>query len=225
MARRARRKDQSLLKRIQQRQQRKARRENVRPLRQYFLIVCEGRETEPNYFQEFRKDLPPGLVTLKIVGRGKNTLNLLEYALQERQNKQDRAQRGDGAPYDQVWIVFDRDRFPADRFNRTVFQAQQQDIRCAYSIVAFELWLALHFELCQTANPVAHYTARLTHHLGAPYAKNDSSIYRRLQEIGDPEQAIQWAEQLYNQYDHRNPAAEDPSTTVYQLVQILKDFI
>jgi len=188
------------------------------------LIVCEGRETEPNYFREFRKDLPRGLITLKIVGRGRNTLNLLDYALRERQNKQERAQRGDGMPYDQVWIVFDRDHFPARRFNQTIFQAQREDIRCAYSIIAFELWLVLHFEFCQAASPVTHYAARLTHHLGAPYLKNDTSIYRRLQEIGDPEQAIRWAEQLYNQYDHRNPATEDPSTTVFQLVQILNEF-
>ena len=40
----------------------------------YFLIVCEGEKTEPNYFKELEKELPRGTVELKIEGTGRNTI-------------------------------------------------------------------------------------------------------------------------------------------------------
>ena len=53
------------------------RRVNFRELRQRFLIVCEGENTEPNYFNSFRV---PGEV-IDVRGIGENTVRLVERAI------------------------------------------------------------------------------------------------------------------------------------------------
>ncbi|MDR0803309.1 hypothetical protein [Fluviicola sp.] len=34
---------------------------NIRNKRKYYLIVCEGTKTEPNYFEALKDDLPKGV--------------------------------------------------------------------------------------------------------------------------------------------------------------------
>jgi len=104
---------------------------DTRPAQKVFLIVCEGAKTEPNYFRGFKV---AGNV-LDVRGVGDNTLSLVEQAAKFKE-------RGE---YDQTWCVFDRDSFPADRFNRALDLARRLGMRVAYSNEAFELWYLLHF--------------------------------------------------------------------------------
>ncbi len=47
-----------------------------RPRRRYFLIVCEGEKTEPNYFEAISNQLPKDMVKrITIVGTGRNTVD------------------------------------------------------------------------------------------------------------------------------------------------------
>ena len=46
--------------------------------RRWFLIVCEGEKTEPNYFRSF--PVNKNLIRLDIKGEGKNTKSLVEKA-------------------------------------------------------------------------------------------------------------------------------------------------
>ena len=39
------------------------RKQNIRNKRKYYLIVCEGEATEPNYFEGLKQDLPKGVLT------------------------------------------------------------------------------------------------------------------------------------------------------------------
>ena len=39
------------------------RKKDFRAKRKYYLIVCEGEKTEPNYFQGMKDDLPKGVLT------------------------------------------------------------------------------------------------------------------------------------------------------------------
>jgi hypothetical protein len=50
-----------------------------KPSRRYYLIVCEGEKTEPNYFESLKRKLPDNIVKrISIQGVGKNTLSLLK---------------------------------------------------------------------------------------------------------------------------------------------------
>lgn len=187
-----------------------ARRINVREPKQRFLIVCEGEQTEPNYFRAFRV---PGKVEVTVLGEGRDPLALVETAEDKR----------DEDEYDQVWCVFDRDDVPRERFNRALERARRTGVRVAYSNQAFELWYVLHFEFANSVLTRQRYCEKLGRLLETPYIKNTSTLYERLR-ARQPE-ALRNAERLLAQYEPSNPAEDDPSTTVHLLVQQLNRFL
>lgn len=95
------------------------------------LIVCEGENTEPSYFNQFRITS----AKVKSVGEGYNTVSLVNRALAL-------AQQGS---YDQVWCVFDKDDFSDNDFNAAIQIAVANNFGVAYSNQSFEYWLILHF--------------------------------------------------------------------------------
>ena len=114
-----------------------------RPKRRYILIVCEGEETEPAYFDALRERLPREMVKrVTIQGTGVNTYKLFEEAEQciAKQEK-------NGFPhFHEVWLVFDKDSFPDEHFNFTINEAHRRQWHCAWSNESFELWYLLHFK-------------------------------------------------------------------------------
>lgn len=186
------------------------RRVEERPLRDRFLIVCEGEKTEPNYFRKFAV---PKDVIVEIVGTRKNTVKVVRKAI-EKKNEGD---------YDQTWCVFDRDSFPPKHFNDALQLAKKRNIRVAYSNQAFELWYILHFDYQNTGIPRSDYAKRLEQELGHPYAKNSKTMYDEL--LPHQEAAIDNATKLLSQYDPPKPEQNDPSTTVHLLVQELNRFL
>ena len=185
------------------------RRINFREPLQRFLIVCEGEKTEPAYFDGFR--VPR--VVINIVGLGKDPISLIERAIHERRNGE----------FDQAWCVFDRDEVPLERFNLALDRANQNKIKVAYSNQAFELWYLLHFRYCDAALSRGDYADRVGKHLGRKYQKNDRGLYGQL--LSRQADAIQNAERLLEQYDRPDPANDDPSTTVHELVKELNRFV
>ncbi len=182
---------------------------NTRAIRPRFLIVCEGKETEPNYFRSFRVN-----AVIEVVGKGKNTLSLVKHACTLKA-KDD---------YNFVWCVFDRDNFSAEQFNAALDLARQNDICAAYSNEAFELWYLLHFDYWNTAVSRSSYCDKLTERLEMSYRKNDLGMYERL--LARRATAIQNAQRLLAFYgpDH-NPEHDNPCTTVHHLVQKLNLYL
>lgn len=122
------------------------RKQDVRSKRRYYLIVCEGAKTEPNYFEGLKKDLPKGILTafqIDIEGTGRNTMSLIDEAIRLKAVYEKETSR----PIDKLWTVFDRDSFSANDFNRAIQRCAnaRPEIGCAWSNEAFELWYLLHF--------------------------------------------------------------------------------
>ena len=201
------------------------RKSNSRAKRQYFLIVCEGEETEPNYFKALARELPRGLVQVDIEGTGYNTRSLVKRAETIKSEKEKFSTR----KIDEVWVVFDRDSFPRDDFNAAVSKCEKKPrFFAGYSIEAFELWYLLHFAYHNTGMSRDQYRSKLEKHVQncAPntkwkYLKNDPEIYSLLKTYGDEAQAIKYAENLFLSYTDQRYAGHDPCTTVHQLVQKL----
>jgi hypothetical protein len=213
-----------------------------RPPRRYFLVVCEGEETEPNYFNSIAAQLPKDMVSrITVKGVGKNTLQLIEDAQDEIAKR-----RTAGLPdYYYIWLVFDRDEFPADHFNRTIEEvdainernaALQSKARrceywkCAWSNEAFELWYVLHF--CeQLGGPLSRtrYQKMIeeairtcTSEKDFVYKKNDPQMFVRLKDLTPI--AIRRAERaLDNQLKTKGTSYADmnPATRVHELVKLL----
>lgn len=186
----------------------------------YFLIVCEGAKTEPNYFIALEKELPPRTVELKIDGTGRNTLGLINYAIKQR----DIACK----KYDRVWAVFDKDDFPDKNFDNAMQKASSNNINCAWSNEAFELWFLLHFQFVNTGMNREDYKAYLEREIqrksgnaNYKYLKNDQNTYSILKINGNQDQAIEWSKQLMQRYSDQRYASHNPCTRVHELIEEL----
>lgn len=182
-----------------------------RKKRKKFLIVCEGACTEPNYFKGFPLDND----VIDIEGVGFNTDTLVEEAIRLR----------DESPnlYNQVWVVFDRDSFPDERFLKAIKMCDDNGIKFAVSNEAFEIWYMLHFNYYDTAMSRTQYGEKLTQLLKKKYEKNDKQIYSNL--VPYQMQAIKLSKKLrkfqYEQSKGKNTFLMNPITTVYELVEEL----
>jgi len=187
--------------------------------RRWFLIVCEGEKTEPNYFRIFPVD--PKVIKLDIKGEGKNPKSLVEKAIELKNDSE-------SDETDRFWCVFDRDIKPnnpndSQNFNSAITLARNNGIDVAYSNDAFELWYLLHFHFYNTGISRQDYQNMLTKLLEHEYKKNSETIY---EELKDKQQdAIKHAKRLLQEYDRPNPETDNPSTTVHLLVEELNSFI
>lgn len=205
---------------------RRGRRFESRRLRKRFLIVCEGEVTEVRYFEAFPV---PTDVRVTVKGEGKNTMSLVAAAIEH----------ADEGEYDEVWVVYDHDDFPDDRFNaaeaeiRGLSRRRRETWCAAWSHQAFEVWYLLHFQL---------FDGRLHRHLvqkkvgerlaeqfqRAGYRKNDPDIYRML--LSRQADAVRHAEKLeklhrIEPHGDTPPSRANPCTTVHRLVKALNDQI
>ena len=178
------------------------------------LIICEGSKTEPNYFRSF----PVVSARVEVIGEGKNTKSLVEQTI-----KYIKDAKKSGYIFDEVWCVFDKDSFSPDDFNQAIDIARNKHFRVAYSNQAFELWYALHFDYISTPIDRQDLVRRLTRKLGRPYEKNSVDMYRIL--LNKQAEAIRNARRLLQNYTPVNPARDDPSTTVFELVEELNNFL
>ena len=190
------------------------------------LIVCEGENTEPSYFEQFRLSS----ATIIPVGEGYNTISLVNRAKQI-------ASQG---TFEQVWCVFDKDDFCDADFNNAIFIAEANNYGVAYSNQAFEYWIILHFDDHQGGGMHRDDYDNKINKMLKPYNLTyDGSkskiiteeIFELLDSIDEKTQrdrkelAIDRAKRNYNQFDHRNPAKEESSTTVFKLVEELIKYV
>lgn len=190
------------------------------------LIVCEGENTEPSYFNQFRLSS----ATVKSVGEGYNTISLVNRAIHLTNERQ----------YDQVWCVFDKDDFSENDFNNAIQIAKANNFGIAYSNQSFEYWLILHFDDHQGAGMHRKdYNDKINELLkpfnvtydGKGNKKVTESFFELLDEIDLKtnnkriDLAIERAERNFNQFDHTNPAKEESSTTVFRLAKELLKYL
>ena len=189
-----------------------------------FLIVCEGVNTEVDYFDHFKCSF----LDIKTVGTGRNTLSLVEFTEAFVQKEQQR-----GKEYDQIWCVFDKDDFSTDAFNEAVFRAQRSfgEGHAAYSNQAFEYWFLLHFEDHQGgAIHRNQYNNRLNRYLSTASIVYDGTNSKRVSidffDFMQPLQdiAITRAKRIYENLEHHSPALEESSTTVFRLVEEINKY-
>jgi hypothetical protein len=197
------------------------------PQREYYLIVCEGEKTEPNYFESLKKKLPKGVLNcIEVEGVGRNTLSLIEEVAQIRDRKESEIK---SRKFDHTWAVFDRDSFPDSNFDNAINKAEQQKrkIHCAWFNEAFELWYLLHLEVINHPMARDDYKSRiergLSNLIGQPfkYTKNRYDMYDIMHQYASEEQAIKRAETLDKQYVDFRFHTQNPNTKLYLLIKEL----
>ena len=95
-----------------------------------------------------------------------------------------------------------------------------------YSNQAFEYWFLLHFNLYQGSIHRSRYGEMLSHLLGFRYGKTKGDSMKVFNVIYPKTRiAIGNAQKVQESFDGSNPAKEESSTTVHQLVEQLLQFI
>lgn len=194
-----------------------ARKVGIRPVKQSFLIVCEGVNTEPDYFNAFRLTS----ARVKTVGKGLNTTSLVKEAISIRQDEQRK-----GKTYDHYWVVFDKDDFPDEDFNEAIRLAEVNGFHAAWSNQAFEFWFILHFVCYRGPIHRSRYADMLSKLTGIPYSKKQgmaTALYSLL--FPRIETAIANAMLVLADFPGTSPAKAESATTVFQLAKKLKEFM
>ncbi len=197
-----------------------------------FLIVCEGKNTEPSYFNGFKLKT----ATIKAIGEGYNTGALVERAIAIASEENLK-----GNDYDEIWCVFDKDDFPNADFNNAIEKAANAGMQIAYSNQSFEYWLFLHFNDHQGGKLNRKLCCKkLNQHLkelGLEYdIGKTKTVEKELFELmiskendrdkkSRSEKAIIRAENIDRKLDNKNPALEESSTKVYLLVKEIVKYL
>lgn len=190
---------------------------STRVVKQSFLIICEGENTEPDYFNAFRLTS----ANIKAIGQGISTIGLVQKAIRIKEDE-----RHKGSSYDQCWVVFDKDDFPNNDFNTAITLAENNGIKVAYSNQAFELWFLLHYNLIQGAMHRNQYASKLNEYLDFAYSK-ERGIGTLMYQVLLPKQndAIRNARTILQQWDGVSPALAESSTKVHLLVEELNKYL
>ena len=85
-----------------------------------YLIVCEGKQTEPNYFnglkqeinQKYGKKVEVHIPSIEVKGTGLNTESLIKYT--------EKVVNQTAKIYGQVWVVFDKDDYKDEQFDLAI---------------------------------------------------------------------------------------------------------
>lgn len=215
------------------REDRKQRRHEIKfPKANSYLIVTEGKCTEPLYFDGLRRlisDRIGGVVNvvenpaIDIYGKGCSTGKLIEVTEQ--------IVRDAKVFYQNVWVVFDRDDF--EDFDEAIKTGMDNGYKVAWSNQSFEYWLYLHFHYNDSALHREEWNEKLDtifeeYHLGnGTYQKNYQEIYDMVNIYDGVNTAIKNAKRRMADFcmDENKPSEFDPGTTVYKLVEELKSYL
>lgn len=191
-----------------------SRKTSGRKINKVIRIFTEGEKTEPNYFGAIKTELRLSEIDIKIHGIGDHTMSLVDYVINEKKKEDDMYPT-------EWWVVFDKDDH--SHFNQSIEKAQSNGIQVAYSNESFELWFILHYDYLDSALTREKINEKLEQKLGRKYAKS-FDIYPVIKD--KESEAIRNAKNLEKMYDESSIISfekRNPSTTVYKLVEALRN--
>lgn len=187
-----------------------ARRKPWREAKPVILVVCEGEVTEPQYLNGIKGYLRNPRVAIKIEKAAGVPRTLVAKAKQQRSD----AERV-GAPYDEVWCVFDRDDHP--KWKHSIDVAIAAGLRLAISNACFELWILLHLGESPGAQTRKELQRRV-HRAGV----QDKKHLRMEMLLPTYEFAVERARRMEERSGERGERFDDPSTSVWRLVRSIE---
>lgn len=194
-----------------------------RNIRKTFHIICEGKNTEPDYFDAF----PLNNVIVRPTGLGQQHKKLVESTINYIENEKIEIDETE-----EVWVVFDFDIKEDQRakvrqdFNEAIRLAVANKIKCAVSNDCFELWYYLHFQYTDAENRREFYYESLGKKLNLSYQKDKKVSTKMYEYLLDKQPiAIKNAENLEKVHKDKLPHEKNPYTSVYVLVEALNEYL
>lgn len=191
-----------------------------------YLIVCEGKQTEPNYFNGLKQEINKKygnkvevlIPNIDIKGTGMNTTSLVKYT-QKIINYSHKI-------YGQVWVVFDKDDYSDEQFDSAI---KNCDYTVAWSNPNFELWLLSHFKkinrYVSKEDVLQELSAEFKKNGLGEYSKNDADIFNKVTNEGKLNIAIKNCESMEELNKEGQASQRNPMTKVYKIVDGLKEYL
>lgn len=176
--------------------------------RRMFIIVVEGRKTEPEYFNLFNSHK---IINIKCISG--NNKSAPEYLLSKMN---DYIKKNGFREGDEAWIVVDRDSWKEEHLDKLYNWAKtKENYDVALSNPKFEYWLLLHFEEGNKIISSKDCDMRLKNFL-PNYNKNINSQYFAQENIT---KAVERAKLRDNQLNSSTWPKNMGTSTVYKLVE------
>ena len=180
---------------------------NLEPKRR-FVLFCEGRNTEPDYFEAIKRARSGTLIAVEIVPAVGVPMTIAKTAIAAAKPRRRKESFEEG---DQIWAVFDRDAHP--RFEEAVMLCEQHGVKVARSDPCFELWLILHER--DYDRPCDRHEAQRKFECRPEY--DFDALVRRVEE------AESRAEAQLRRREAEGAPCGNPSTTVFRLTRAIRD--
>ena len=191
-----------------------------------YLIVCEGKQTEPNYFNGLKKKINEKygnkvdvlIPSIEVKGTGKNTTDLVNYT--------DKFVNYSNKRYGKVWVVFDKDDYSNDQFDKAI---KTCDYNVAWSNPNFELRLLSHFKkvnrYISKDNVLQELSKEFQKKGLGEYTKNDTNIFEKVTSEERLHTAINNCEYMEELNKDGQESRKNPMTKVYKIIDGLKEYL
>jgi hypothetical protein len=198
--------------------------QNTRNEHESLIIACEDSVSAPLYFRAIFADLK------KNHAIAASSLVIAEHKHTDPYGVlQDLIDHPDYTDFDHQWIVIDRDEertngggHTLESFNSAIDQTKRKGIKVAYCNPCFEIWYLLHFEYRNTAIDRDELVKQLERDY--QYKKNELPNLNQEQQNTAIKNSQKLIELWKDIQGTTRPAADNPSTTVYELVELLNSF-
>lgn len=185
----------------------------------YYYIVTDAVETEPNFFNGIKENLPDkvkGRLVIKV--KTSKTYDMVDTILSETSKRP--------IVYDK-WIVFDRDQ--VKEFDELVLKARKHEINVGWSNPCIEILFLAYFGKSPSVNDqkdcIRDFENEYSKKIGKKYLKNNKAIYKELVENGDEKLAVNIIRRKYEEYlknGIKNPSEMKGVSMVYKLLEEIR---
>lgn len=191
-----------------------------------YLIVCEGKQTEPNYFNALKQEINKKygnkvdvlIPNIDVKGTGLNTTSLVKYT-QKIINYSHKI-------YGQVWVIFDKDDYSDEQFDKAI---RTCDYNVAWSNPNFELWLLSHFKkvsrYISKDNVLQELSKEFQKKGLGNYTKNDTNIFEKVTIEERLHTAIKNCKYMEELNKDGQASRKNPMTKVYKIIDGLKEYL
>ncbi len=188
------------------------------PPRKNILIVCEGKETEPNYFKSLRCYLKLQNVQVEIKDRAGAPKSIIDMAVRLQEKRKKESEKSISlSEYDTVWCVFDIENPHLNpSLKKAISKADSNNYELAISNPAFEFWYILHFG--KTTRPFNN--GKEVKDLLKTYINNYSEsldVFSLLRK--KTKYAINNSKEILDKHPEKEERFPNPSTRIHLLVK------
>lgn len=187
------------------------------------LIICEGKNTEPDYIKKFSADKKHNLVECKTINGVGTPQTIVNKAIEEKRGLVKYAKKS-GNSFDElyeIWCMSDRDEHP--RLPEEMQRARDNGLEYVLSNPCFELWGYLHYAQNDAPTHRHDMQKKLSEVMNGYDHKHGTRFnYEDMNANGSYESAVQRSKELIKRRIEEDNPNGDPSTNIHDLLNSIE---